>query len=140
MGCTRLALEMSLPRETAGDAHFVLRREFPEARFLSYPLYNEKFVLEGDSHLLDVNLVPDDGSVNPFVIGAAAVRGKPRRYTLELVDFDKVAGTRPSNVLHGGKLASGGAVKSHAVMTGHRSPASRARRCPRTAARPRYHA
>lgn len=60
----------------------LLEGEFPHARYMSFNLYDPTLApFEG---INDVSIVPDAGSVNPFVPGAAR-DGDARRYTLRIV-------------------------------------------------------
>lgn len=111
-----------LSSEEFGEAHFELKAEFPEARFMSYHLYNEKFILEGNSHLTDYQFVPDVGSVNPFVSGYPIPSEKNKTYTMKLIDYNKINYSSKENVFVGGYLASGEKVKHHSLMIRYYDP------------------
>lgn len=59
-----------------------IRGEFPHARYMSYNVYNA--TLSSFEGIADVELLPDEGSQNPFLPGADRT-ASARRYTLRVV-------------------------------------------------------
>jgi hypothetical protein len=83
-----------------------LRGEFPHARYASYMAYGADPVT-GDSGtpfdgLADVSIIPDEGSTNPFEVGADRTVAQ-RSYEVELVGEHAPANTaeRAANTLYG---------------------------------------
>lgn len=63
-----------------GTKYYVVRGQFPKARFFSVETYEGKKNGDGQS-LIDSQIVPDEGSVNPFQDGVS-LNAKPRNYTV----------------------------------------------------------
>jgi hypothetical protein len=79
-------------------AYLEMKGEFPRSRYFSVTLYGS----EGGDALLDHDILPDAGSVNPFIYGEDR-KAKNRSFTLNLLGGAAPEGTRPPNTLyHGG--------------------------------------
>lgn len=76
---------------------------FPHARYMSFNLYNAQ-AAPFDA-LADVELTPDPGSANPFLVGAARTTEK-RNYTV-FVEFGPPPAHRAPNTLYTGGQAAG---------------------------------
>jgi len=63
-----------------GSKYYVIRGEFPKARFFSVETYEGRKNGDGKS-LYDSQIIPDPGSVNPFQDGVL-LNAKPRNYTI----------------------------------------------------------
>lgn len=63
-----------------GNLYYVVKGQFPKARFFSVEAYEGRKNGTGKS-LLDSQLVPDAGSVNPFTEGVS-LSAEPRNYTV----------------------------------------------------------
>lgn len=75
------------PFEVAPGTSMTIRGRFPDARYISYHLYEGSMPTDA---LADIELVPDPGTANPFAAGAdRSARGT---YTLHVV-----AGKRPEH-------------------------------------------
>lgn len=82
--------EYTFSAEDNPDLGLVIEGEFPDSRFLSYNVYDDdeqtSYCDRGFS-LMDVEIVPDEGSSNPF-LGAA---GGSRKYTIHVLPTDAPA-------------------------------------------------
>lgn len=72
-----------------------MKGEFPHSRYFSVTLYGS----EGGDALLDHDIVPDKGSVNPTTYGENR-NAKNRSYTLNLLGGVAPDGVRPPNTLY----------------------------------------
>jgi hypothetical protein len=63
-------------------ASLAIHGRFPHGRFMSFTAYNSRFAIAG--FLLDTQIAPDPGAVNPFVAGASRRAGE-RGYGVRLV-------------------------------------------------------
>ncbi len=98
----QLTTDASTPKGLSGDTnaayatlayptdptlHLVLSSTFQQVRFFSFESYRSRFLFSGEA-LIDYQLVPADGSVNPFL------SGNPDRdqqaYTIDVVSDDYV--------------------------------------------------
>lgn len=77
----------ALPKQKYGEAHLIVRGVYPQARFMSFHLYNETFVYR--DNLRDVLIAPDNGSYNPFIAEKEGTE-TTERYTLLILDEDDV--------------------------------------------------
>lgn len=111
-----------LPVEKFGEAYFEIKGEFPESRFMSYHLYSDKFVIESDSHFMDVLIKPDSDSVNPFISGYPLKEGEKKNYTLKIIDFKKMEAGKNDNPLWGGEVKSGAHIEHHSLMLRYYDP------------------
>lgn len=69
-----------------GKRYYVIKGKFPQARFFSVETYNGKKNGAG-SALVDSQMIPDLGSVNPFVDGVA-IDAPNRSYTIFIAPSD----------------------------------------------------
>ena len=75
-------------------AYLEMKGEFPRSRYFSVTLYGS----EGGDALLDNEILPDEGSVNPLVYGENR-KAKNRSYTLNLLG-GSAPDDRPPNTLY----------------------------------------
>ncbi len=79
--------EYTFDAEANPETGLVITGAFPDSRFLSYNVYDDdeqtSYCEKGFS-LLDTEIIPDDGSVNPF-LGAT---GSNRDYTIYVLPTD----------------------------------------------------
>jgi len=64
----------------SGNRYYVVKGQFPKARFFSVETYEGRKNGDGKS-LYDSKMAPDEGSVNPFLNGVS-LSAKPRDYTI----------------------------------------------------------
>jgi len=95
----------------------VFRGEYPHARYFAF--HPSDFDTNNLETLLDVDLEPDAGSVNPFREAAGA--GASRRFTARL-DFGEASGSPEPNTSYVGVKARGG--RNPAVFCIYRTMAS----------------
>lgn len=76
-------------------ARLEIRGTFPWSRYMSFITYTERF--EGIESLHDAQIVPDAGSINPFLPGAARYGPQPRTYTVRVV-FGREDQPQPNTV------------------------------------------
>ncbi len=83
-------------------ATLTLRGTYPEERYLSYTMFGSVGggQLGPGDHLRDVQILPDRGSVNPFITGNRRDR-RPRHYTLRIV-HGAVPSVRARNTIYTG--------------------------------------
>lgn len=89
--------EYTFDAEKNPDLGLVIEGEFPDSRFLSYNVYDDDeqtSYCERGFSLMDVDIVPDEGSVNPFLTSAAG----SRKYTIHILPTDA-----PASVSNGKK-------------------------------------
>ncbi|CAN1503887.1 hypothetical protein MCEMAEM4_00590 [Burkholderiaceae bacterium] len=91
-GTTYIPTALKLPE----GAKLVVQGDFPHMRHWNFNTYNPRG--EPQDALNDVEIVPDAGSVNPFLPGVAR-DAKNRRYTFTIVN-GKPATPRPANTLY----------------------------------------
>lgn len=86
------------PFEVAPGTSMTIRGRFPDARYLSFHIYEGSMPLDA---LADVELVPDRGSPNPFLAGAD--RSSRGTYTIRVV-YGKRPADAPPNTLYAESL------------------------------------
>jgi hypothetical protein len=77
--------------------HVEFKGRFPYARYMSFHTYEGRF--RAVDALADVELEPDAGSTNPYLVGADRTAAN-RSYTLKVVDARAPAQQRPPNTLY----------------------------------------
>ena len=88
-------------------SRLTLRGRFPHARYFKFALYrfvNNTFTAIGGEDLIGWDIEPDDGSSNPYVVGADR-SVKNRNYTVHVVaaDAPKQRADRAGNTLYAGR-------------------------------------
>lgn len=78
-------------------AYLEMKGEFPRSRYFSVTLYGS----EGGDALLDNEILPDEGSVNPLVYGENR-KAKNRSYTLNLLGGSAPDDRPPNTLYHAG--------------------------------------